>query len=824
MRGQPKSSAGEPSSFESRPQDRSRGPAWALRATLCAGLVTLFPLLLAGPGTAAERTLRARSDDQPATVYEGRELAEVLRELQSEGLAVVFTSELVRPGMTVAAEPAAEDPRGLLEEVLAPHGLTVREGQDGVLVVVAAPDAERSPDGPGAEPVLTRPYLHDEIVVQPSRLWLLHDRSDASFSWSREEIESLPHLGGDVLRTVSLLPGTAANDVTAQFSVHGGRRDEVRIQLDGQELYDAFHLEDYDNALSIVPATVLGSATLTTGAFPASQGDRMSGVLDLRTVEPPAGRRYTLGLSVLDLLASASGQFAEDRGAWLATARRGSLDLAGEAIGDENPSFWDVLGKAELATPVGLVTAHALMATDELELDRVEEEGFERLENDYRRSYGWVTHQAAPGDRVLVETAASWAEIRRDRGSETSEEEGSFFLRDRRDLEVLGLTQTWTLELAPRHLIQAGFEARSYDASFDYTREQDPELVVIAPFAPPRETGVRFDEVLRGEHYGTWASDRFTVRERLTAELGLRYDHHTATGDDLLSPRVNLAWRLGERSVLRAAWGRFFQSQRPYELEVEDGETALHRAERSEHWVLGYEALLPENALGLEAVRAELFRREIEDPRPRYENLLEPLNFFQEVEPDRVRIAPEGSRTDGVELLVRGHRGERFDWWLAYSWARAEDRFPAALPGAAETVPRPLDQLHTVALDLNFRLPREWNLNLAWRFHSGWPTTPVEARFVSDPDDPEAEPELAAVFGPLRSERLPDDHRLDLRASRSWQTARGRWTLFFDVQNVYDRQNLAGFDLAVDEDEGTVELEEEHWPGLFPSVGFLWEF
>ncbi|HUP42277.1 MAG TPA: hypothetical protein VM599_03630, partial [Thermoanaerobaculia bacterium] len=213
MRGQPKSLAGEPSSFESRPQDRSRGPAWALRATLCAGLVTLLPLLLAGPGTAAERTLRARGDGQPATVYEGRELAEVLRELQSEGLAVVFTTELVRPGMTVAAEPAARDPRGLLEEVLAPHGLTVQEGPGGVLVVVAAPAAAAAPGGePGEETVLARPYLHDEIVVQPSRLWLLHDRPDASFSWSREEIESLPHLGGDVLRTVSLLPGTAAND------------------------------------------------------------------------------------------------------------------------------------------------------------------------------------------------------------------------------------------------------------------------------------------------------------------------------------------------------------------------------------------------------------------------------------------------------------------------------------------------------------------------------------------------------------------------------------------------------------------------------------
>ena len=40
--------------------------------------------------------------------------------------------------------------------------------------------------------------------------------------------------------------------------------------------------------------------------------------------------------------------------------------------------------------------------------------------------------------------------------------------------------------------------------------------------------------------------------------------------------------------------------------------------------------------------------------------------------------------------------------------------------------------------------------------------------WLADPDDPEAEPEPGAVFGPLRSERFPDYHRLDLRASRGW--------------------------------------------------------
>jgi outer membrane receptor protein involved in Fe transport len=780
------------------------------------GREILLALALAAPAVAAE--------------YQGRLLSEALLSLQRQGLTIVFTSELVRPEMKVVAEPTAREPRRILDEILAPHGLAVEEGPGGVLVVVAKAAGASGGARTTAEekvPALL-PVFHDEIVVQPSRVSLLNEQPESSLSLSREDIETLPHLGGDVFRTTSLLPGVAANDVTASFSVHGGRRDEVAILLDGQELYDAFHLKDYDSALSFVPARSLASATLTTGAYPASRGDRMSGVLDLRTAEPTAGRQYVLGLSVFDALASSSGRFAEDRGDWLLTARRGSLFLARDAIGNEDPQFWDVLGKLELATDLGLVGARVLVAEDKLDLSQADEESFDRFQNRYRSTYGWLTHQAMPSQRLLVETLGSWAETRRKRGGSGGDEEGTFELRDRRDLEVLALAQTWSLQLASRHALTGGIEARRYDAFFDYANDIEPEIVILAPFAPPRLTAHQFTGSLRGDHLGLWASDLVSWSDRLTAELGVRYDRHTATHDTLLSPRVNLAWRPGERSVVRAAWGRFFQSQRPYELQVEDGATTLRPAERSEHWVLGYETLVQPRRLGFDALRVELFRRRIEEPRPRFESLLEPLNFFPEIEPDRVQIIPERSTAQGLELLLRGSRGERFDWWLAYSYARAEDRL------SGRKVPRSLDQPHTLALDLNYRPAGAWNLNLAWRYHTGWPTTPVRLRPADDPGGPEdpedpeepedpAEPQVVAVFGPPYSLRFPPYHRLDLRASRHWDRRSGKLTFFIDVQNLYNRRNLSGFDVHPGED-GEVVFDEEHWPGIFPSVGITWEF
>jgi outer membrane receptor protein involved in Fe transport len=365
--------------------------------------------------------------------------------------------------------------------------------------------------------------------------------------------------------------------------------------------------------------------------------------------------------------------------------------------------------------------------------------------------------------------------------------------------------------------VRGGWEVRRYDAAVDYAKHVDPEFVILAPFSPSGPTDSALDDALRGDHAGAWASDRLQLFDKLSTELGVRWDHHEATGDTLWSPRVNLAWRLDATSVVRASWGRFFQSQRPYELQVEDAETALFPAELTEHSVLGYEAIFAGHGAGLDGLRVELFRRDVDEPRPRFENLLQPLEFLPEVEPDRVRITPETSKTEGVEVLLRARTGDRLGAWLAYTYSRARDRIDG------EKVPRSLDQPHAATLGLDFRASERTSLALAWRYRSGWPTTPVRAVLLPDPDDPD-ELEHQLVFGRLNSERLGAYHRLDLRASHRVPLHRGSLLLFLDVQNVYDRDNDAGFDVSIDDDTGEITSEREAWPGIFPSLGVVWEF
>ncbi|MCB1036541.1 MAG: carboxypeptidase regulatory-like domain-containing protein, partial [Acidobacteria bacterium] len=100
--------------------------------------------------------------------------------------------------------------------------------------------------------LLPTPLTLGEVVVTPSRITLLRSDPVPSLSLQKDEIVALPHLGDDLFRALTLFPGTAGNELTAQLNIRGGRADEVLIRLDQLELIEPYHLQDFLNAFSII--------------------------------------------------------------------------------------------------------------------------------------------------------------------------------------------------------------------------------------------------------------------------------------------------------------------------------------------------------------------------------------------------------------------------------------------------------------------------------------------------------------------------------------------------------------------------------------------
>ena len=844
-----------------------------------AGLAVVFCLVLSI--LPSEPVLGQASDFSVGTP-----LTNALLALERRGLKLVFSSRVVRPEMTVRSAPVSREPRSILDELLAPHGLSVEEGPAGILIVISSPQrpaAARSPrtsvtgtvrsrraldplpavtievvgrgvetvTGPdgrfaieglpagtytlrarrpgfvvGEREVVTvapdvpvevafvlqpAPLTREEVVVHPSRISLLQEEPAAPLSLNREEILRLPHLGGDVFRAVSLLPGTASNDVSAQFQVRGGGGDEVLLLLDGQELYEAYHLKEFDNAFSLVAASNLANADLTTGAFPSPYGDRMGGILDLSTTTPDRPRQMRVSVSMLNAQVEGSGTLGE-RAAWMVSARGGVTKFAERLFGEENPVFWDVFAKADYRlTRSQSLRLNLLHSNDDLDFVSGEPGDLTRLDTRYVNSYVWLTHQAVLDERLFVDSAASVSHIDRNRGGLEDQEDKQFEVRDRRDLDVGGLLQSWNFQAGPRTFLTAGFELRRFDATYDYEGSHLFGEALAEVIGQPREAAFSLDHRFRDDYLGAFLSNRYRPADNLTLEVGARFDRHTLTDDSLWSPRVSLAWGVGRASVLRMGWGHYNQSQRAYELAVEDGDARLYRAEESEQWVAGFEHVFGNGVSGpVTGLRAEVYRRSVENPRPRYESLFEAFERLPEAEPARVRVEPESGRAEGFELFLQGHAGSRVDWWINYALAHTEEEI------AGRDVPRSIDQRHTVNVDVNYRLGRGWDANFAWRFHTGWPTTPLSTE--------EADGDALPTVGPRNSGRMSSYHRLDARVSRRWPIRFGTLTVFGDVQNLYGRRNVAGFDLEFDDATGEVFLKKERWPGFFASVGFSLEF
>ena len=842
----------------------------------------------------------AQPGEEPA-IRAGQPLEEALLQLSRQGLKLVFTDRLVRPEMRVEEEPEGEDPREILDQLLAPHGLgvqeafgetlivvpveppvgrvagTVREWRSGrplarvaVRVVEGSGRAVTGADGrfglaavaagrhfleasrPGyivqQTEIRVTPGSSSELVVELRPIPLTTERIDveavrpglssdeiSTLSLGRTELSALPRLGEDLVRPLTLLPGTAGNDVSARFHVRGGRADEVMVQVDGYEILEPYHLKDFNSALSVIAPDTVGAARLLTGGFSAQFGDRMGGVLDLTTREPSGQLRRELALSALHAEAGSSGRLPRDRGRWLTALRFGSLDLAASVAHDErDPQFADAFCKIDLMlAPNRSLRGYLLFSSDRLdfteslgEIEHLEAgeaaEGVVRFGTRYLNGDLWASYHAVFGSSFYLESRASASRVKRDRRGNELAESGELVIRDERVLQVAAFAQDWSFRRGDHLDLKWGFEARDLDVEYDYDNERsltDP-LAVIGSRPPVSST--RFEQGFDGEQYGVYLASRLRPVEPLTLEAGVRYDENTILDDEQFSPRISLAYLLGPNSRLTAAWGHFYQSQRVYELQVEDGETSFHPSERSEHRIVGFEHTFrggreregrPRRGPTL---RVELYEHRINHPRPRFENLFDPISIAPEVEADRVRIAPESGRARGVEIFVSGG-GRRFDWFASYAHARTFDRIDG------RRVPRSIDQPDAVKLDLSYRSPWRWDFNVALEARSGWPTTAITAELASGED---GEGQIVPRLGPLYGERLPIYRRLDVRASRRFHLRRGELRLFVDVQNLTDARNVRGFEISFETADGEVRVvkDEELWSPVVPSVGVRWAF
>ncbi len=738
----------------------------------------------------------------------GQPLTQALDELERSGLRLVYSSVLVKPEMRVMDGPGPGAPEDRARRVLAPHGLTLRPMRPGTFAIVrAAPAGLVAPPAP-------EPHADDadapleEVAVYASRYRVDSQSAQGQAELTREDIEALPGLDQDALRVTKYLPGTASNGVSSRPYVRGGRQSELAVYYDGIPLFEPFHFKDFQGLLGVLDPAVTGSLDFYSGVLPARYGDRLSGVLDIVPRRAGADDTWILGLSPLYMSAVSSGRFERRPVEWLAAARTSTIGLViddiDQRVGD--PDFTDALARIEMQVGERATLVAGWMLLDD-SLDLQASDRAETARASYRDATGWLRGEYTLADHWKLAAALSHTERHTTRRGSIARDNALGSVDDVRRHDATTARIEVSRQIERTQLI-AGIEAQHYVSEYEYRSDVQFEPRFAAAFGRPDSIEFARLRDAGGDGYAAYLLYAWAATPRLSVSGGLRADLQRFDGfdDEQVAPRLALEYRPDENWRLRAALGRMYQTERPDELQIQDGEDVFHRAQRADHAVLSVERRFARDWF----VRVETFQKLVEDPVPIYENLLDALVPLPELEVDRVRVAPRSSRAYGVETTLRWQPAERWSAWAAYSWGESQDEFPGF------NIARTWDQRNAVNAGLSWTR-RPWQLSGTVQWRSGWRRNALT--LVDGTTG-----ELALL--PRNSLSYPALFSLDLRATWTLPLRASALHFYADVGNATNRQApcCTGYELQM---QGGAWTLERGFDSTFPRymlLGVNWEF
>jgi len=710
--------------------------------------------------------------------------------------------------------------------------LVLRWWVKGTLLLLAAradgqgmPDSVRVPSRarPAADTAASRGTQRlTTVVITPGTFGLLSPVRGTAQSLGRDAIISRPQLGEDLFRSIQRLPGLASNEYGAAFHVRGAETGQLHVSLDGLELFEPFHMKDFDNALSILDVQSVQGIDLVTSGFTSEFGGRLGSVLSIHSRAPRTdSARTSLGVSVTNLRVQTEGGFGRGRGGWSVAARQGYLDLALRLAGQSDslsPRYADVLATATWNVSARhALAAHALWADDRL---RYREKGGS-ISSRYGSRYGWVTWDAEFTPNLTARTVASRGHLDWTRGGDAQIISAiRSTVRDERSTGFGGVRQDWLWSPTDRLVLKFGGEWRPEHAAYDYAATRAQRLVVadtVANITLPVNAAVSKS----GSQLGLYLAPRLRPVRWLVAEVGARIDRTTWSGDRSVSPRANVMVTLSPSTTLRLAAGRYTQPQQVFALQVQDGIDNFGKEDVAEHRVIGLE-----RRFGLFAIaKVEAYERRVTYEEPRFINLRGDLQVFPELGNDRVLLPATRGKASGVEYSVRGLGVGAFDWAASYARASVTDRV-----GTVD-VTRKWDQPHTFYVDATWHpTGAGWRLSAAMQAHSGWTESPVQ--FVVDTVHNAKgvrSVTVLTIYGPvtaLGERRLPWYHRVDARLTRDVALRRGKLSAFLDVFNLFNSANPSAYNYHTSVLGGqlVVTRTAEMQLGWLPSAGITWEF
>lgn len=671
----------------------------------------------------------------------------------------------------------------------------------------------------------TKAWLNEITIADKKVIQSISQTSEGNFEIQKQNITMLPNVMGqaDPVRAIQMLPGVqSGNEGVSGIFIRGGSPDQNLIMLDGATVFNPSHLYGF---LSVFNADAIGSVSVYKNSYPARFGGRLSSVINLHSAEGDTGQikgSASIGAVISNL--HLEGPFKNRKTTFTISARgcyvglitslvshiqfkkagySGGIsyyfyDLNGgitHRFNDKNTMSFTFFFNNDLYSFTNGSSYQGIDVNQVYKLTRklnwqnaVAALNFQSKFNkslSLTQSVTFTNYTLATdinSSNIYKEIGYEWDQINNQHTVSYVDEVSS-----KTELQVKpSETHTFRggVELTVRHF-QTG-----KGSVYDFTTNSDTSMSFFK--ASP----------INAADLSAFVEYDFHPSEKIDVDVGLRFNDYWVQHKNYTAfvPRINAVYMPIRFFGMRAAFASGYQNIHM----LSSGQTSI----TLDYWLPCTAKIAPQQGWqlsgGLIGKLGKMFEWSFDAFYKRMSNEL----YFKE------GSSFGTSGKDWESTVWDGGKGKCYgtEFYFAkpignitaqatYTLAWSTLKFRELNDGMP--FPYHYDRRHNIALMLNYKINKHWEIGATWVYGSGnmysipvqyidsWNSVAiVNYNKQGNPNFKPAPIELFTQYSGFNSYRLPAYHHLDLTATHRWTKKKTEQAVNLTIYNVYSRQNI----------------------------------
>jgi len=622
-------------------------------------------------------------------------------------------------------------------------------------------------------------------------------------------MKELPVMMGeaDIIKSVIMMPGVqSVGEMSSGFNVRGGNTDQNLVLMDGAPVFNTSHMFGF---FSMINPDAVQDVTLFKGGIPASYGERISSIMDVKLKDGNTENiKFYGGIGLINSRFTLEGPFAKKKKSTFLVGGRTTYSdwimrqSKNAQFMNSVAHFYDVNGTLNLV----------LGENNTLKLMGYASNDVFNLNSNSLYTYGNLIGSAnwkANISKKLISNlnlAYSKYDFQLDQ-KDPNVAEDDYKLITGLEYGSLKYILSWLPN--EKHRVNTGFQTIGYKIRPGEIRPAGSQTNVI----PEKVANEQSLEL------GAFIDDDIDLSASTALNIGVRYARFMSLGPTTvlnydpaqtinsgsvidstvfgawetakmyhgIEPRLSLKFNLASNGSIRLSYQRIHQF-----MNQVSNTSVISPADFWKSSDAHIEPLISDQfALGLfKTPQRGLFETSAEVYYKKLQNLLEYKNgavlvMNHHVEAD---IINANGYSYGLELFLKKNAG-RLNGWVSYTYSRTmrqtDNKFTEDVINGRKYYPSVYDKPHDLSTVMNYQISRRWRFSGNFVLSSGRPVTLPEQKYTFDGRQ-------VVYYSDRNKYRMPPYHRMDasitldenLRKKRMWK---GSWT--FSIYNLYGRKN-----------------------------------